>query len=33
VHELILVNGMSMGPIAFAFDLFEYDFGWLALAV
>ena len=30
---MIMVNGMSMGPIAIAFDLFECDFGWFALAV
>ena len=33
VHKMIMVNGMSMGPIAIAFDLFECDFGWFALSV
>jgi hypothetical protein len=28
-----MVIDMSMGPIAFAFNLFECDFGWFALAV
>ena len=30
---MIVVNDMGMGPIAFAFDLLEFDFGGITLAV